>query len=135
MAKQTNSIAGWRKLAERDMAVAEHLAANMYPVPTEIIAFLCQQTVEKYLKGTLVFLNEEPPYTHDLEELCVLAENHHPSFGTIFSLCTVITHFAVQPRYDEGLSLSEADMQIVLHHARTIRDFLQNEVPELFLTN
>jgi HEPN domain-containing protein len=134
MAKQTNSIAGWRMLADRDMAVAAHLAANMRPTPAEIIAFLCQQAVEKYLKGVLVFLGEEPPYTHDLEELCALAEKHRPSFGTIFSLCTVITHFAVQPRYDEGLSLSEADMQIVRHHASTIRDFLQKEVPELFLT-
>jgi HEPN domain-containing protein len=61
MAKQTNSIAGWRKLAERDMAVAEHLAANMYPVPTEIIAFHCQQAVEKYLKGVLYSRGKSRP--------------------------------------------------------------------------
>jgi HEPN domain-containing protein len=134
MAKYKNSVAGWRELADRDMAVAEYLAATMHPVPTEIIAFHCQQAVEKYLKGVLVFLGKEPPYIHDLEELCALAEKDRPSFGTIFALCSVITHFAVQPRYDKGLDITEADMRIVLHHAQAIRDFLQKEVPELFLT-
>ena len=37
MAKQTNTPLDWRLLAERDMAVADHLAATMAPVPTEII--------------------------------------------------------------------------------------------------
>ena len=74
MAKQNNTSNDWRLLAERDMSVAEHLSVNMRPVPTEIIAFLCQQSAEKYLKGALVILGEEPPYTHDLPELCKLAE-------------------------------------------------------------
>ena len=39
MAKQTNTPEDWRILAERDMAVADHLANNMLPLPTEIIAF------------------------------------------------------------------------------------------------
>jgi len=114
------------------MAVADHLAATMRPVPTEAIAFHCQQAAEKYLKGALVILGEEPPYTHDLDELCALAEKHRPSFASISSLCTIITHFSVQPRYDLGLSISEDDMRIVLAHTKTIKDFLQKEMPELF---
>ena len=133
MAKQTNSSKDWRLLAERDFAVAKHLAANMKPVPTEIIAFLCQQAIEKYLKGALVVLGEEPPYIHDLPELCKLAEKHRPLFSKISSLCSIITHFSIQPRYDAGLSLSEADMVIVLAHTKTIKDFLQKEIPELYL--
>ena len=132
MASHTNTPKDWRLLAERDMAVADHLAANMAPVPTEIIAFFCQQAAEKYLKGALVILGEVPPYTHDLDELCRLAENHRSSFVTISSLCTIITQFSVQPRYDLGVSLSEDDMRLVLTHAKTIRDFLQQEIPELF---
>jgi HEPN domain-containing protein len=135
MAKQTNSIADWRILADRDMTVADHLVATMYPTPTEIIAFHCQQAAEKYLKGALVFLGEEPPYTHDLDKLRIQAEKHRSSFNAIASLCTVITHFAVQPRYDKGLSISEPDMRTVLNHTKAVRDFLQNEIPELFLTS
>jgi HEPN domain-containing protein len=132
MAKQTNTPKEWRLLAERDWAIAEHLSVNMSPVPTEVVAFFCQQTTEKYLKGALVIMGEEPPYTHDLPELCKLAEKPHPSFADISSLCSIITQFSVQPRYDLGLSLSEEDMQLVLAHTKTIREFLQNEIPEFF---
>jgi HEPN domain-containing protein len=132
MDKQTNTPEDWRILAERDMAVADHLATTMFPIPTEIIAFHCQQAAEKYLKGALVILGEEPPYIHDLDDLCSLAEKHRPSFVKIASLCTIITHFSVQPRYDRGLDLSEVDMRIVLAHTKTIWDFMQNEFPELF---
>ena len=130
--KQTNTPKDWRLLAERDIAVADHLAATMRPVPTEAIAFHCQQAVEKYLKGVLVILGEEPPYIHDLDRLCSTAEKHRPSFVSISSLCTIINYFTVQPRYDMGLSLSEDDMRLVLTHTKTIRDFLQKEIPELF---
>ena len=132
MDKQTNTPRDWRLLAERDLTVADYLAANMRPLPTEIIAFHCQQAVEKYLKGVLVILGEEPPYIHNVDKLCIMVEKHRPSFVSISSLCSIITHFSVQPRYDLGLSLSEADMQLVLAHTKTIREFLQKEVPELF---
>jgi len=132
MAKQTNTPEDWRILAERDMAVADHLANNMVPIPTEIIAFHCQQAAEKYLKGALVILGEEPPYIHDLDRLCKLAEKYRPSFVNIASFCTIINYFSSQPRYDRGVDLSEADVRLVLAHTKTIRDFLQKEIPELF---
>jgi len=132
MAKQTNTPNDWRFLADRDMSVADHLANNMVPIPTEIIAFFCQQAVEKYLKGVLTVLGEEPPYIHDLDRLCKLAEKYRPSLVSISSLCAIINYFSVQPRYDRGVDLSEEDMRLVLAHAKTIRDFLQKEIPELF---
>ena len=132
MVKQTNTPEDWRILAERDMTVADHLANTMVPVPSEIIAFHCQQAVEKYLKGTLTVFKEEPPYIHDLDRLCKLAEKYRPSFVGIASLCAIINYFSVQPRYDRGVDLSEADMRLVLAHSKTIKDFLQKEIPELF---
>jgi len=104
----------------------------MKPSPNEIIAFLCQQATEKYLKGALVTMGEEPPYIHDLPELCKIAERHHSSFVSISSLCSIITHFSVQPRYDRGISLTESDMMLVLCHTKAIRDFLKIEIPVLF---
>ena len=132
MAKQTNTPKEWRLLAERDFSVAEHLSETMRPIPTEVVAFFCQQTTEKYLKGALVILGEEPPYTHDLPELCKIAETHCPSFVDISTQCSIINHFAVQPRYDFGLNLSDEDMQLVLAHTKSIIEFLQKEVRELF---
>ena len=132
MGKQINTPKEWCLLAERDISVADHLAANMRPIPTEIIAYHCQQAVEKYLKGALVILGVDPPYIHDLDDLCSMAEKSNPVFINISSLCTIITQFAVQPRYDMGLSLSEADMHLVLAHTHTIKEFLQKEIPALF---
>ncbi|WP_461256701.1 HEPN domain-containing protein [Treponema sp. R80B11-R83G3] len=132
MAKQTNTPEDWRLLAERDINVADHLSNTMAPIPTEIIAFHCQQAAEKYLKGALVILGEEPPYIHDLKELCKLAQKHRSSFVSISSLCTIITHFSIQPRYDIGISLSEDDMRVVLVHTKTIRDFLKKKSPNCF---
>ena len=82
----TNTPDDWRFLADRDLAIAVHLAENMRPIPAEHIAFLCQQAVEKFLKGILVILGDEPPYTHDLPELCKLIEKHRSSFVSISSL-------------------------------------------------
>ena len=130
--KQTNTVEDWRVLAERDESVAEYLAANMFPQPTEIIVFHCQQEAEKYLKGALVVLQEEPPYTHDLDELCSIAEKHRPAFSSISTSCTIITQFSVQPRYDRGLDISDEDMRLVLAHTKKIKAFLVKEIPELF---
>ena len=132
MGKQTNAPRDWRILAERDLNVAEHLANNMRPIPTEIIAYHCQQAVEKYLKGTLAVFDDDPPYTHELDELCSMVVRHNSSFAGISSLCTIITQFSIQPRYDLGLSLSEDDMHMVLAHTHTIKEFLQKEMPDLF---
>jgi len=132
MVKQTNTPEDWRILAERDLDVAIHLTATMVPLPTEIIAFHCQQAVEKYLKGALVILGEEPPYIHDLDILCSMAKKHKSSFTGISSPCTTINYFSVQPRYDRGISLSEADAHLVLNHTKAIKEFLQKEIPELF---
>jgi HEPN domain-containing protein len=132
MAKQTNTPRDWRILADRDMSVADHLAITMRPAPMEIIAYHCQQVTEKYLKGALVIFGEEPPYIHDLDDLCSLAEKHCPSLESISSLCTVITQFSMQPRYDRGLSLSEEDVNLILQNTKVIRNFLQKEIPGLF---
>jgi len=137
MAKQTqtaglNTPLDWRLLAQDDLSVAEYLAANMRPIPTQHVAFNCQQAAEKYLKGALTILGEEPPYTHDLLLLYNLSEKYRPSYVSIFSSCSIVTQFSVQPRYDRGLSLSDEDMRLVLAHTKIIRDFLQKEVPELF---
>jgi len=132
MGEQKKPVMEWRILAERDLSVAEHLASNMKPVPAEVIAFHCQQAVEKYLKGVLVILGEDTPHIHDLSKLCKQVMKYYPSFSSILSQCTIINQFSVQPRYDIGLSLSEDDLSLVLAHTKTIKNFLMKETPGLF---
>ena len=39
--KGSNSPNDWRLLAEDDLAIAEHITANMNPIPTASAAFHC----------------------------------------------------------------------------------------------
>jgi len=40
----------WIEIANSDLATAQYLAKNMWPVSYEIVCFHCQQAAEKYLK-------------------------------------------------------------------------------------
>ena len=55
------------KQADRDL---ENARKNLSIDAFEVAAFLAQQAVEKYLKGTWVVLKKQPaPHTHSLTEL------------------------------------------------------------------
>jgi HEPN domain-containing protein len=132
MANQANTYKDWYMLAGKDHSVALHLAATMHPIPTEIICYHCQQTVEKYLKGVLALNGEEPPYTHDLAELCKACEKYLPEFSEISQSCSIISQFGIQPRYDNAMNITEADMRSVLRYVDLIKIFLIKKVPRLF---
>jgi len=64
------SIYAWFQFADNDLDTAEVLLLYR-PQSYEIICYHCQQTVEKYLKGYLLFKGVEfPPKTHNLLQLC-----------------------------------------------------------------
>lgn len=117
-------------MAEMDLASAEHLL-NMHPTPTEVVCYHCQQSAEKYLKSYLVLHGENPPRTHDLDELCKLCSETHDGFGKIADQCSDLTAYGVQTRYPMGLTLDERDMSQALNSARQIRDFILALAPEL----
>lgn len=49
--KNKETAKEWFEIAERDLASAEFLQ-EMRPIPVEIICYHCQQSAEKYLKGS-----------------------------------------------------------------------------------
>jgi HEPN domain-containing protein len=104
----------------------------MRPVPVEIICYHCQQASEKYLKAVIALQGIEPPYTHDLNELCKQCENYIPSFAVILPQCAAITFFGVQPRYDFMMNITENDLKRVLRDTDTVRKHIEKEVPQLF---
>ena len=129
------AVQQWIELADKDLALAEHVAKTMYPVPYEIVCFHCQQFVEKYLKGLLVAKGQEPPHIHDLVKLTILYEAEDPVFGQIKQKCSILTQYGVQPRYPGSMQIKEEDMLRALHYAREIKMFSQEKIPELFQTS
>jgi len=65
MKKQAND---WILLADKDLLASELLIKDEHPL-TNIIAFHCQQTIEKYLKAFLIENNIPLIKTHDLIKL------------------------------------------------------------------
>ena len=66
--------------ADRDYAAAEQLLVQGDRF-REIIAFHCQQAVEKYLKALLVRQQVEFPKTHDIRKLLGLVAEVHPDLA------------------------------------------------------
>lgn len=55
----------WKDISEYDLVTAEAmLNSGRYLY----VVFMCEQAVEKYVKGLYVLVNDtEPPRTHDIE--------------------------------------------------------------------
>ena len=88
----------WFAKAELDYCAAERLVEDPEPL-REIIAFHCQQAVEKYLKALLVSLQIEFPKTHDLEELLELLAPVRSEVAAMLEGIEVLSPFGVKIRY------------------------------------
>ena len=122
----------WIEIANSDLATAQYLAKNMWPVSYEIVCFHCQQSAEKYLKWVLVHHDIEPPKIHDLEELEKLCEKILPSFETLYEKCAVLSDYAVHSRYPNVKRLEKCDMEQALEYAMSIMEFVREQFPEQF---
>jgi HEPN domain-containing protein len=125
-----NTSQKWLTLAELDLLTAEHLAKTMVPPPLEIICFHCQQAVEKYLKSFITGKGVEPPYIHDLDELCKIGKKYNSSFSNIADSCSSLTEYGVRPQYEYGMEILESDMLLSLKHAKAVKAFMLSIIPD-----
>jgi HEPN domain-containing protein len=120
-----NTPEDWLSLANDDLNTAEFIAANMRPVPAQIVCYHCQQAGEKYLKGYLsTKLTVEPPYIHDVARLAVLCEEYDPAFSSLKNAAYLLSEFATKTRYDRGVYPTEDEMESGLVDSKQIRDFV-----------
>ena len=88
----------WVQKAEGDYTVAQQSLRGQNPV-NDVICFLTQQCVEKYLKAWLQEANIPFPRTHDLQELLELIVPTVPSWRVWHADFSVLSEHAVDPRY------------------------------------
>ena len=113
----------WFRFGDMDLSAASHLL-SLHPVPLEIICFHCQQAVEKYLKGYLIYAGpEQPPKIHDLRQLRQLCLEYDEQFDSIADACEALTIYGVQPRYPDEIYLEDHHMKKALDYARQIQAF------------
>ena len=71
----------------------EHDADN------EIVCFHCQQAIEKYLKGYLIYISGELHEGHSLIKLCKKAMAYDGSFGEYLKDMAFVNTFYLETRY------------------------------------
>ena len=113
----------WLELAQHDNQSARHLV-TLYPQPLEVIAYLCEQSVEKLLKAYLCANGKDIPRTHDLMKLNRLCQEITPEFRGIMEACANLTPYGTQVRYPNHLELIEEDMQQALSDQWKVHQFL-----------
>jgi HEPN domain-containing protein len=87
-----------------------------------------KQAAEKNLKAYLVFLKEEFPKTHALEDLVLIASSHDPLSRNLFTMASDLSPYAVEIRYPETPSPSPEDAREAVHAAEMIRDYVLDKI-------
>lgn len=120
--KKNDSVNEWIEKAEGDFETVLDLRSKRRKRQQYIIAFHCQQCIEKYFKALLAFYKIDFPRSHDLEELLSLILEKDPLLAPIRKELKELTPFAVEFRYPgEDVSAVEVNSAVKkMKHLRLI---------------
>ena len=121
----------WLQKGNDDLRSAEYLSTMHHPTPDEIICYHCHQSTEKYLKGFLFLHDIEPPKIHDLEVLLEMCLKINDRFSVLSPKTSLLTNYAVIPRYPNELGIAGEDMKIALSYAKSIQEFILKAIDDL----
>jgi len=121
-----NSLAApWLAKVSEDMRSAEVLLRE------GLIATSCyhsQQAGEKLLKAFLALFLDEPPWTHNLGELCKNCMDYDVAFETVLDDASDLTGFATRTRYPGDESFDTQDAEEAIEKAGRIFMFVQARI-------
>ena len=119
----------WLTKARRDLLSAKRLARGKEPYLDTAI-YHCQQTVEKSVKGWLVYNDQSFEKTPDLRLLVTQASEVEPKFADWFEVAEQISPYATAYRYPgEVLNPTEAEFQYAFKAANRFYDFVCTLLP------
>jgi HEPN domain-containing protein len=117
-----DEVIEWYRIADNDFDSAK-LLNDAVRKHYEIICYHCSQSVEKYLKGYLIYNDLTPQKTHDLLfliNLCIKMDN---DFEDIMVECGFLNRFANDIRYPHRYEVNENDVNHSIDAVNKIRDF------------
>ena len=115
-------IKEWFDIADDDLEAAKYLNTSHKP-NYYIIYYHCSQSIEKYLKGYLMYNNVKFKYEHDLVYLNNECSKVNHEFKKINTNCDIITAGSKRIRYPNRMELKEEDIKYAMDSAEYIRDF------------
>ena len=110
--------------AEADYAAAVLLRRSRKKHTRDIVCFLLQQCVEKYVKARLEEAGMASPRTHDLERLLDVVLPIEPTWASLRPALAAITDYAVEVRYP-GRTASPAETAWLLRSVVRIRELIR----------
>ncbi len=123
----------WFKKADSDLKNVElifQVVASDKPFDT--VCFHCQQAVEKYLKGFLIYLEVPFTKTHNIEVLIDLVSQRYPEIEK-YEFAISLTGYSVENRYpDDFIEVSEYDAQEAYRIALSVKDFILIKIQALY---
>jgi HEPN domain-containing protein len=111
----------WIMIADEDLYSAKILSEQIRK-PYEIICYHCAQSVEKYLKGYLAYIDVTAPKTHNLSQLLDLCIENNNDFENIRTECGILNKFTNDIRYPHRIEIKEADMMYSIGAVETIKN-------------
>lgn len=116
----------WFKKSASDLKTAKLLKNFNDNEQDYFIAFACQQSIEKSIKGFLSFHNSRFPKTHDLQTLSKQALEIEPNLKSLSIDVKRITEFAVTYRYPDAAldPITQKELKATLVQAQTVFDEL-----------
>ena len=113
----------WIEKAEKNLAVALS-ESKQRERANDVICFLCQHTVEFYLKALLQEWAIPPPRTHDLDELHVLMLPIFTKLKPVRRQIKHMTIYAVRYRYP-GAKSTRRQATAAVQLARNVRSIIR----------
>lgn len=121
-------IKEWLTKAGHDLDAAKVISEQL-PEYNDMIAFHCQQSIEKSLKAYLIFLNIEFKPVHDLGYLVDLIGTKDNSFEIYYLKADEISRYAVQIRYPDSIvELSKQKIKDALSFADELHALIRSKI-------
>lgn len=101
----------WLEKAERDLKSANVLKQNN--CGNDVVAFHCQQAIEKSLKAFLLKQTGQVAEGHSLIYLCKEASNYNMKFKSHLKECAFVNQYYIETRYpaDAPLIISDEEAE------------------------
>lgn len=122
-----NDVQEWVEKAEGDCETVLDLVKKRRKRQLYIIAFHCQQCIEKYLKALLTFHKIEFPKQHDLEALLTLLTEKDALLSPLRKYLKELTPFAVGIRYP-GDEVTGNEVRTAVKAMKQIRPILRKRL-------
>lgn len=103
---------------------AKHLYDHMYSKPLEIICYHCQQSIEKLLKGVLIFKDVAIKKTHNLGLLAEMLQEYETVDEKYLEMCDDLTPYGIKIRYPQELDIEEYHVRKALQETETLYEWL-----------